>query len=1020
MDIAALSIKNKTVTLVMTAVMLLGGYSAYDGMSRLEDPEFTIKEALVITPYPGATTKEVEEEVTDAIETSIQEMGQLEQVRSKSTRGLSTITVEIKEQYDKETLPQVWDELRRKVNDVAGDLPPGAGSSIVVDDYGDVYGVFYVITGDGYSYSELKDYTDLLKRELLLVDHVGKITTFGEREEAIYIEFSRDQLANLNVSTSAILAALSAKNTVVNAGRVRVGDEFIALWPTGDFASAESLGSLLLSGGADQQFFLRDIATIRRDYIEPHDPKILYNGRPGIGLGISTVSGGNVVVMGDALERRMKELEKDRPVGIEVGIVSLQSESVTSAINGFVESLIQAVSIVIVVLFLFMGLRSALIIGAVLVVTIAGSFIFLDPMGVALERISLGALIIALGMLVDNAIVVVDGMLVRMKRGISPEKAASEIVGQSMWPLLGATVIAILAFAAIGTSQDSTGEFCRSLFQVVMVSLLLSWVTAITVTPLLGVMFLKSEESTENADPYNGRFYKVYRSALESCLNHRRITIATVVGVFGLAIYGFTHVDQNFFPSSTRPQFMVDIWLPQGTHIDETEQRAVSVSSLVEEEPGVENITTVVGQGALRFILTYSTEKSNTGYAQLLVDVEEGSDLNEVVERVDKRLSEAFPAMQIATYKFEVGPGSKGKVEPRFIGSDPTVLRDLASEAAAILRADPQAKAVRSSWRQPVKTIRPVIAEEQANLNGITRQDIADVLNQAFQGMRVGVFREGDLLIPIVARAQAAERLEPASVENLQIWSPVANRVIPLRQVVSRFEIDFEDEIIERQDRKRVVSVFADPKTGYATELLARVQSDIEAIPLPQGYELEWGGEYEDTASANGSLAESIPTFVALMILITVVLFNSLRIPLIIWSIVPLAVIGVSVGLLTTKQSFGFMALLGFLSLSGMLIKNAIVLIDEINENLSNGNGLRDSVVISGVSRLRPVAMAALTTALGMIPLVFDAFFVSMAVTIIGGLVFATLLTMFMVPVLYESFFRRDRNLTASASSAPP
>lgn len=1019
MDIAALSIKNKTVTLVMTTVMLLGGYSAYDGMARLEDPEFTIKEALVITPYPGASAREVEEEVTDAIETSIQEMGQLEQVRSKSTRGLSTITVEIKDNYNKDTLPQVWDELRRKVNDVAGDLPPGAASSVVVDDYGDVYGVFYVVTGDGYSYSELKNYTDLLRRELLLVDNVGKITTFGEREEAIYIEFSRDQLATLNVSTSSILAALSAKNTVVNAGRVRVGDEYIALWPTGDFASVDSLGSLLLSGGADQQFFLRDIASIRREYIEPHDPKILFNGRPGIGLGISTVSGGNVVVMGDALEQRLAELEKDRPVGIEVGVVSLQSESVTSAINGFVESLIQAVAIVIVVLMLFMGLRSALIIGAVLVVTIAGSFIFLDPMGVALERISLGALIIALGMLVDNAIVIVDGMLVRMKRGMAPDKAASEVVGQSVWPLLGATVIAILAFAAIGTSQDSTGEFCRSLFQVVMVSLLLSWLTAITITPLFGVMFLKQEESGAESDAYDGRFYGLYRSALMSCLNHRRVTIAGVVGVFVLAMYGFTQVDQNFFPSSTRPQFMVDIWLPQGTHIDETSEQAVSVASVVDDISGVKNITTVVGQGALRFILTYSTEKANTGYAQLLVDVEEGFDLSEVIARVDARLAEAFPAMQLATYKFEVGPGSKGKVEPRFIGTDPTVLRSLANQAAAIINTDPDAKAVRNSWRQTVKTIRPVIAEEQANLNGITRQDIADVLNQAFEGMRVGVFREGDLLIPIIVRAQAAERLDPASVENLQIWSPVANRVIPLRQVVSRFEVDFEDEIIERQDRKRVVSVFADPKTGYATDLLARVQADIEAIPLPEGYELEWGGEFEDTAGANGSLAASIPTFVALMILITVILFNSLRIPVIIWSIVPLAVIGVSVGLLTTQQSFGFMALLGFLSLSGMLIKNAIVLIDEINENLASGNQLREAVVVSGVSRLRPVAMAALTTALGMIPLVFDAFFVSMAVTIIGGLIFATLLTMFMVPVLYESLFLKDEKSGVAGTAVP-
>ncbi|MEL6300101.1 MAG: efflux RND transporter permease subunit [Pseudomonadota bacterium] len=1011
MDIAAISIRNKTVTLVMTAIMLLGGYVSYSGMSRLEDPEFTIKEALVITPYPGATAREVEEEVSDAIETRIQEMGQLDQVRSKSERGLSTITVQIKDNFDKETLPQVWDELRRKVNDAAPELPPGVGESIVVDDYGDVYGAFFVITGDGYTYSELKDYTDLLRRELLLVDDVGKVTTYGEREEAIYIEFSRDQLANLSISTSSILAALSAKNTVVDAGRVRVGDEYIAIWPTGAFDTVSSLGGLLLSGGSDKQFFLRDIATVRRDYIEPHDPMIFYNGRPGIGLGISTVSGGNVVDMGRALEQRMAELEQDRPIGIEVGVVSLQSDSVTTAISGFIESLVQAVSIVVVVLFLFMGLRSALIIGGILVVTIAGSFIFLDPMGVALERISLGALIIALGMLVDNAIVVVDGMLVRMNRGVAPDVAASETVNQSMWPLLGATIIAILAFAAIGTSQDSTGEFCRSLFQVVMVSLLLSWVTAITVTPLLGVMFLKTDDKSDKSEPFSGGFYNAYRGLLTTCLDNRLVTIVAVVGVFFVAIFAFTKVDQNFFPASTRPQFMVDIWMPQGTHIDDTAAQASAIATLIENEPGIDSITTVVGQGALRFILTYSTEKSNTGYAQLLVDIDDDVDLDQVVGRVDSLIAEAYPSVHSSTYKFEVGPGAKGKIEARFLGSDPAVLRQLANQARGILLADSGAKAVRSSWRQQVKTIRPVIAEEQANLNGISRGDIADVLAQAFSGKTVGLFREDDLLIPIVARAQSAERMDPASVESLQIWSPVANRMIPLRQVVSRFDVAFENEIIERQDRKRVVSVYADPRKGYATELLLRVQPKIEAMVLPEGYVLEWGGEFEDTADANGSLAESIPTFVALMVLITIVLFNSLRIPLIIWLCVPLAVIGVSFGLLSTKQSFGFMALLGFLSLSGMLIKNAIVLIDEIKENRANGAPLRQAVVDSGVSRLRPVAMAALTTALGMIPLIFDAFFVSMAVTIIGGLIFATLLTMFMVPVLFESFFIRDADL---------
>jgi len=502
MDFAGVAIRNRVVTLVLTFVMLAGGMNAYNGMSRLEDPEFTIKDALVMTPYPGASAAEVEEEVTDTLEIAIQQMGQLDKIVSKSDRGLSTLTVSIKKSYDKVTLPQVWDELRRKVNDAARDLPPGAGPSLVIDDYGDVFGVFVAITGDGYSYAELKDYVDFLKRELLLVQDVGKISTYGERVEAVYVEFDRDQMSQLGIRSVDIVEELHQKNVVADSGRVKVGSEFITLAPTGEFSSVEQFESLLIRGGEGRQIYLRDVATVRRGYVQPQNTIIRYDGRTGIGMGISTVFGGNVVTMGEALRERLAELEGQRPVGIEFGRVSLQSEAVKVAISSFVISLLEAVAIVIIVLLIFMGLRSGLLIGFILVVTIAGSFIFLNPMGVALERISLGALIIALGMLVDNAIVIVDGMLIRMQRGEEPERAASAVVNQSAWPLLGATFIAVLAFAAIGTSDDSTGEFCRSLFQVVMVSLLLSWVTAVTVTPVLCVMFLKRPES-DNADVCN-------------------------------------------------------------------------------------------------------------------------------------------------------------------------------------------------------------------------------------------------------------------------------------------------------------------------------------------------------------------------------------------------------------------------------------------------------------------------------------------------------------------------------------
>jgi multidrug efflux pump subunit AcrB len=1007
MDLAAIAIKNRVVTLTLTVVMLAAGLSSFEKMSRLEDPEFTIKVALVMTPYPGASAEEVEQEVSDYLEIAVQQLGQLDRVESKSDRGLSTLTVTIKNNYDAETLPQVWDELRRKVGDAAGSLPAGAGQPIVIDDYGDVYGVFVAVTADGYTYAELKNYVDFLRRELLLVDDVGKIATYGERTEAIYISFDRDRMSQLGISSSAIVDDLLQKNLVTNSGRVRVGSEFITIEPTGGLSAVEQFEELIIRGSGGQQILLRDVATIHRDYVDPQNTILRFDGKLSIGLGISTVAGGNVVTMGEGLRDRMIELEGQRPVGMDFGIVSMQSDAVAVAISGFVVSLLQAVAIVIVVLLLFMGLRSGLLIGVILLVTIVGSFIFLNPMAVALERISLGALIIALGMLVDNAIVVVDGILIRMQKGEKPEDAASAVVKQSAWPLLGATIIAILAFAAIGTSDDSTGEFCRSLFQVVMVSLLLSWVTAVTVTPLLCVMFLKPPQQGQGqTDPYGGGFYLRYKAFLQGCIRKRYLTAVVVAGMFGTALWGFTYVDQSFFPGSTRPQFMLDLWLPQGTHIDVTASQVAEVEQYLGEFDEITHITSLIGQGGLRFLLTYTPELLNGAYAQLLVDVEDYRSIEKIGPIIERELQEKYPDTLSYYSAFQLGPGSTGKIQARFSGPDIPVLRRLAEQTKAIFRADSDSKSIRTDWRQRVKVIRPVLADQRANISGITRPMVAQAMAEAFQGGVAGYYRENDLQIPIILRAEDYLRQDIASAQNLQIWSPIAERMIPLRQVVSGFETSFEDEIINRRDRKRTMTIYADPEEGLATALFSRVRPQVEAIELPPGYALEWGGEYEDSGKAQAALAGSVPVFVLAMILVTIVLFNSLRQPLVIWLCVPLALIGVTLGLLSTGQPFGFMALLGFLSLMGMLIKNAIVLIDQINIEEAGGKELLTAIIDAGTSRLRPVAMAALTTALGMIPLLMDAFFASMAITIIGGLMFATVLTMVVVPVFYAIFYK--------------
>jgi multidrug efflux pump subunit AcrB len=1006
-DIAAIAIKNRVVTLVLTVVMLFAGVSAFNGMSRLEDPEFTIKEALVMTPYPGASAEEVEQEVSDFLEIAVQQLGQLDRVTSKSDRGLSTLTVTIKNSYDSESLPQVWDELRRKVNDAATNLPQGVGQPIVIDDYGDVFGVFLAVTSDGYSYAELKDYVDILRRELLLVDDVGKITTYGEQTEAIYISFDRDQMSQLGIQPQAIVNELLQKQQIADSGRVRVGTEYISIEPSGGLDTIDDFEQFIIRGTGGEQVRLRDLAEIERSYLEPEKTILRYDGKMSIGLGISTVGGGNVVTMGEALRSRLVELENRRPVGIDFGVISLQSEAVAEAISGFTASLLQAVVIVIVVLLFFMGLRSGLIIGAVLLITIVGSFIFLNPMGVALERISLGALIIALGMLVDNAIVVVDGILIRVQKGETTESAASAVVKQSAWPLLGATIIAILAFAAIGTSSDSTGEFCRSLFQVVMVSLLLSWITAVTITPLMCVLFLKAPtEGNAQSDPYSQGFYLKYKSFLSACIRKRYVTTVIVAGMFGSALWGFSFVDQSFFPSSSRPQFMLDIWLPQGTHIDETTARVEEIEKYLGENEEIAHVTSMIGQGGLRFLLTYAPEKLNSSYAQMIIDVHDYRVIKELGPRIERELAARYPDALTYHSPFQLGPGSTGKIQARFSGPDISVLRRLSEETKAIFRADADSKSIRTDWRERVKLIRPILGNQRANASGITRPMVAQTMKQAFQGEVAGYYRENDLSIPIVIRARDRNRNNVSSVQNLGIWSPIAQQNIPLRQVITGFETVFENEIINRRDRKRTMIVYADPNTGLASQLFARVRGPVEALDLPIGYQLEWGGEYEDSAKANDAISSQIPVFVLAMILVTIVLFNSLRQPLIIWLCVPLAIIGVTVGLLSTGQPFGFMATLGFLSLMGMLIKNAIVLIDQINLETHEGKDLLPAIIDSGASRLRPVALAALTTALGMIPLLFDAFFASMAITIIGGLTFATILTMVVVPVFYSIFYR--------------
>lgn len=1009
MNAATLAIKNDTLTYVATVFIIIGGVLAFLNMGRLEDPRFTIKQALVVTQYPGASAAEVEEEVSDRIEQAVQELGPIKTIESRSMQGRSTLQVELESTVTGDEVDQLFDDLRDKVNDAQVGLPPGAGPSVVVDDFGDVYGVFIAVHGEGYTQAELEAHAEALKKELLLVQDVASVELFADRSEAIYIEPNRDRLANLGLSVDAIAGKLQTKNVVVNAGRVRVGSDHVTVQPSGSAGSLDDLRTIVVGTQGGESIFLSDVASVRRGYVDPARAMLRYDGQPSVGIGISTADDGNVVTMGEAVKARLAELKPDRPLGIEYGYINFQAEAVTDSVQSFMWNLVTAIAIVVLALLVAMGWRSGLLIGFVLSVTILGTFILMYATDVVLQRISLGALIIALGMLVDNAVVIIDGMLTRMEEGMDRVKAASEIVRQTTWPLLGATIIAILAFAAIGTSQDSTGEFLGSLFLVILYSLSLSWVLGITLTPLLGIHFLKSPDPDEAVeDSKNGRFYRIYETLLEGAVRHRWLTAGGVTLLMVVALWGAQFVKQSFFPDSTRPQFLVDIRMPQGTHIDDTRDAVMEAEEYVLGLEDVTHVSSVVGQGALRYTLTYQPERPNPAYAQLIVDTNSYKVISALKDSVDARLSEKLPQANVYAYPFVFGPGGgTGKIQARVSGPNADTLRAIGHRVERIFQTDENTKAVRTNWHNRVKVTQPQIAEDPATLNGITRPDIARAIRRTFDGMRVGVYREREELIPLVMRAPAEEREQASNLQNVQVWSPSAKGYIPIRQVVTSFETKFQNDVIWRYNRERTLSVYADPISGTANKVFQRVRPAVENLSLPRGYEIEWGGQYENSKEANRSLLSAVPIFFVLMLLITVALFNQIRQPIIIWMTVPLALIGVVAGLLLTGSAFGFTAFLGFLSLSGMLIKNSVVLVDEI-EVLKSSRSFYDAIVGAGISRLRPVMMASLTTALGMLPLFTDAFFAAMAVTITFGLLFATVLTMIVVPVLYAIFFRVD------------
>ncbi len=1015
MSLTGTAIEKRKVTYFVIFLLIVAGIGAFFSLGQLEDPEFTVKTAVITTTYPGASPLEVEQEVTDRIELAIQEMPQIDYVESSSKAGLSQISVELKAQYWSDQLPQVWDELRRKIRNIEGSLPPGAGRPDVSDDFGDVYGFQLTLVGDGFSNSEMETYAKEIKKELSLVPNVARIDLWGVQERIIYIEISQTQLSELGLTNESISNTLEQQNMIVDAGSLDMNKKRLRIAPTGEFKSPQDIADLQIaaigSGNNEELIRIRDVATVIQGYKSPPSTIMHYNGMPAIGISITNVSGVNVVKVGQGIDKRLDEIIAVLPVGIEVNRIHWQSEIVDDAVKAFLINFGEAVAIVLVVLTIAMGWRMGIIIGSSLILTILASFILMAIFGIDLQRMSLGALVIALGMMVDNSIVVADGIVSRIQAGMDRKKAAIEAASQPAMPLLGATVIAVMAFYPIFASTEGAGEYCRTLFTVVAISLLVSWLISMTITPLQCIdMLPKIKPDGDNVDPYGSRFYSIYKGLLGKALKLRILTIASLVGLLFVSLIGFGKLDQMFFPDSSMTKFMIDYWAPEGTRIQTVASDLKKAEQKIIADERVDSVSSFIGAGPPRFYLPVDPESPYQSYAQLIVNVKNFKDINGYLRELDAWFKLEYPQALVPIRPYGVGPSNTWKFELRISGpsnADSKTLRTIGQRIVSIVQQDPLCAVARTNWRQQVQKVVPEYNQERGRWANITRQDIADTTKRAYDGLSIGIYREKDDVIPIVMRHKDEERKSVSNINILQVQPKSSTYTIPLSQVTDKIKVAWEDPLVWRRDRRPTITIEANPIFGVTLPALrSSVLDKINEVKLPPGYTMEWGGEYEDTVKSQASLIPGMVPALAIVLLIIVLLFNAYRPLMIILFTVPFALIGIVAGLLPTGTPFGFLALLGGMSLVGMMIKNAIVLLDQINIELAAGKSPYKAVIESALSRLRPVVLAAATTVLGVIPLLQDVFWVGMAITIMAGLTFGTILTMIVVPVFYCMFYK--------------
>ncbi|MFO1207365.1 MAG: efflux RND transporter permease subunit [Burkholderiales bacterium] len=1005
------ALRHQVLTLYLMAALLLAGVFAYFKLGRAEDPDFTVKVMVVRTLWPGATAAEVEQQVTDRIEKKLQETPWLDHVRSYSKPGESLIFVTLKDSTQPRHVPETWYQVRKKVADIRDLLPGGVHGPYFNDEFGDTFGTLYAFTSEGFTHAELKDVVDDVRQTLLRLPDVSKVELIGVQEEKIYIELSHKKLATLHVDPLFIFNTLRQQNAVVPSGSVETPSDRVHIRVTGDFESVENLREIGIRANG-RLFRLGDIAHVYRGYVDPPTMKMRYRGEPAIGLAISMASGGNVLALGADLERTMAEVKARLPVGIEMHQVADQPQVVERSVNEFMRSLLEALVIVLGVSFVSLGLRAGMVVALSIPLVLAVTFLFMLIFGVALQRISLGALIIALGLLVDDAIISTEMMVIKMEQGWDRMRAASFAYTTAAFPMLTGTLVTAAGFIPVGFARSAAGEYTFSIFVVVVTALLVSWVAAVVFTPVIGFRILPDYVRTHAAHPevYDTAFYRRLRQSVEWCLAHRRVVIAGTAGLFLAALVGFRFVEQQFFPSANRPELLVDLWLPGGASIRATQTEVERFDEVLGGDSDVVNFVSYVGGGSPRFYLPLDQQLNHDNFAQYVLVTRDNAARERVLARLNHALEEGFPMVRGRVQRLENGPPIGWPLQFRVSGPDPARVRALAERVAAVVRAYPAANNVHLDWNEPSKVVRLEVDQNKARVVGVSSQDLSTFVNAVLSGHSVTYFRERDKLIEVRARAQPDERLDLGNLKDINIHTQ-SGRSIPLSQVVT-LRYDFEEPIIWRRNRLPTVTVRGDVVGAVqAPDVTARIDPLLDPIraELTDDYHIEIGGAVEESRKGQKSVAAVVPIMVIVIVTLLMIQLQSVSRMLLVLLTAPLGLIGVTLFLLLFHVPFGFVAMLGAIALAGMIMRNSVILVDQIDQDIAAGHAPWQAVVGATVRRFRPIVLTAAAAILAMIPLAQSTFWGPMAIAIMGGLLVATFLTVYFVPALYAAWFSLPR-----------